>query len=157
MKSFNSKLLLIFVTLAVAGAFMSTGIYAGTKVDDVISMENAAYKHKKAIVKFTHKKHNEEYKVGCGDCHHDENNKPLELKAGDDVKGCIECHKNPGKAPAKDDAGNKLTDKQKREYHADAIHDNCIECHKADNKKKPADKPGTAPTKCTECHPKEGK
>lgn len=156
MKIFNTRLLLILVALAVAGAFMSTGIYAGTKVDDVITMENPAYKHKKAIVKFTHKKHNEEYKIGCGDCHHDENNKPVDVKLGDDVKGCIECHKKPGKAKAK--KGEKLTDKQQREFHANAIHDNCIGCHKDFNMKKTGKKTGgPTPTKCAECHPKAPK
>ena len=31
--------------------------------------------------------------IGCGECHHDKDNKPLNnLKIGDDVQNCIECH-----------------------------------------------------------------
>ena len=64
--------------------FASVALYAGTTVQDVIRMEND-YEHKKAIVEFTHKKHAEDYAVAnpelyknnCGECHHDENNKPL--------------------------------------------------------------------------------
>ncbi len=61
-------------------------------------MDNKAYsEHTKSISTFSHKKHNEEYKIGCGECHHDAKGKPLnDLKLGDDVQGCIECHKIPG-------------------------------------------------------------
>ena len=53
-------------------------------------------KHTKGIVNFEHRKHQEDFKVECGECHHDQNNKPLKnLKAGDEVKKCIECHKKP--------------------------------------------------------------
>ena len=154
MKLFNTKLIMILFILAVAGAFISNGIYAGTEVKDEIKMENPAYKkHSKGIVTFTHKKHNEEYKLGCGECHHDKDNKPLnDLKMGDDVKNCIECHKIAGKAKSTKD--KKLTDKEKREYQADAIHDNCVDCHKEFGKKNP-DKKDAAPTKCNDCHPKD--
>ena len=140
--------------IALTGVFAATGIYAGTEVKDEIVMENPAYKHKKGIVTFTHKKHHEEYKLGCGECHHDKDGKPLnDLKMGDDVQGCIECHKKPGKAKSSKD--NKLTEKEEREYHANALHDNCIGCHKDDNKKKTGKTAGPAPTKCNDCHPKD--
>ncbi len=156
MKIFSTKLMLILTILAIAGVFMSSSSSAGTNVDDVIRMENPTYKHKKAIMEFTHKKHNEEYKISCGECHHDKDNKPLDLKLGDDVQGCIECHKKPGKAKAK--KGEKLTKEQKREHHADAIHDSCIGCHKKFNMKKTGKKTnGPTPTKCKECHPKPAK
>jgi hypothetical protein len=137
--------------------FLSTAMYAGTTVQDVIRMENKAYsKHTKGIVEFSHKKHMEDYKAGCGECHHDEKGKPLDgLKAGAPVQGCIECHKIPGEAPKGKDAP-KLTKQQSLEYHADAVHDNCRECHKKFNKEKglKAKDPGYAPTACTQCHPK---
>ena len=141
--------------IALTGVFAATGIYAGTEVKDEIPMDNPAYKkHKKSIVTFTHKKHHEEYKLGCGECHHDKDGKPLnDLKIGDDVQGCIECHKKPGKAKSSKD--KKLTDKEEREYHANALHDNCIGCHKEDNKKKTGKTSGPAPTKCNDCHPKD--
>ena len=155
MKQFSTKLIVVLFVIALTGVFAATGIYAGTEVKDEIVMENPAYKkHTKGICTFTHKKHNEEYKIGCGECHHDQDNKPLnDLKLGDDVKNCIECHKKPGKAKSGKD--QKLTEKEEREYHANAIHDNCIGCHKEDNKKKTGKPAGPAPTKCNDCHPKD--
>jgi hypothetical protein len=144
----------------VALMFAAGPIYAATTVDDVIKMENKAYKeHEKGIVTFSHKKHNEEYKVGCGECHHDDKGKPLnDLKMGDDVKNCIECHKTPGKMPGsvkKELREKKASKKEKKakemEYHAEALHENCISCHKDYNKK---NKTKAAPQSCTKCHPK---
>ena len=120
---------------------------------DVITMKNPAYaKHKKGIVLFTHKKHIEEYKAGCGECHHDDKGKPLNhLKTGDNVQNCIECHKIPSERPKGKDAP-KLTKKQRLDYHAEAIHYNCKDCHKKFNKKNKTKK---APTTCKKCHPKK--
>lgn len=136
--------------------FLTTSLYAGAEVADVIKMEDKAYEtHKKGIVRFTHKNHAEEYKIGCGECHHDENNKPLDnLSECDKVQKCIECHKKPAMIKGKEAKG--LTKEQKREYHANAIHDNCKTCHKKFNKEKglkSKDK-GAAPTTCKACHPK---
>lgn len=147
----RKKSLMVMVIFGIAALFVATVIYAGTTAPDVVKMENKAYAHKKGVVSFTHKKHTTDYKAACGDCHHDANNKPLALKAGDNVQGCIECHKKPGEAPKGKDAP-KLNKKQKREYHAEALHDNCKDCHKEFNKKT-----GTkaAPTTCAKCHPKK--
>jgi hypothetical protein len=151
--------------------FATTGIYAGMEVPDEIKMENPAYeKHKKSIMMFSHKKHAEEYakdnpdfyKKKCGECHHDEDNKPLEnLKAGDDVKNCIECHSKPGEVDKKTKADwkkkkikKKEKDKLARQWHAEALHDNCRGCHKTFNKK---NKTKAAPTTCLKCHPKKTK
>lgn len=143
-------------SLCIAGMIM-----AGTTVPDVIKMEDTkAYKkHTKAIVEFTHKKHIEDYKIGCGECHHDKNGKPLDLKAGDDVQKCVDCHK-PGKAKlTKEQKESMSRDEQKAyklSYHYGAIHANCLDCHKDYNKEKTGKKTqGPAPTKCTECHPKQ--
>lgn len=127
----------------------------GGAAHDVIAMENPAYaKHTKGIVQFTHKKHYTEYKAACGDCHHDENAEPLkDLKEGDAVQGCIECHPKASKAP-KPKQGEKMSDSEKMEYHAEALHANCIDCHKEHNKK---NNTKAAPTSCTTCHPKEKK
>ena len=148
----RSKLLIIFV-IVVAALFTAGIINAGNTVQDVIKMENPAYaKHKKSILMFSHKKHIEEYKAGCGDCHHDENNKPLkDLKLGDDVRNCIECHKIPGERPKGKNAP-KLNKKERLAYHAEAIHYNCKGCHKKYNRK---NKTKTAPTTCKKCHPKK--
>jgi hypothetical protein len=161
----KGTVLVVMLILATAVMFVSTGLYAGTKAPDVIKMQNKAYaKHTKPIVTFEHKKHMEVYTKanpklypnGCGDCHHDQNGKPLkDLKAGNEVKSCIECHKEPGQKPAKE----KLDKKEKiKKYQAEAIHENCGGCHSDFNKAKKlksSDK-GAAPTKsrCKDCHKK---
>jgi len=152
----SKRYLLIIAVVGIASLFLATAIYAGTTVADCVKMENKAYaKHKKSIVTFTHKKHNEEYKAGCGECHHDADNKPLnDLKMGDEVQNCIECHTKAGRPPKAKKGASKLSKKEKMEYHAYAIHVNCKGCHKVANKKS-----GTkaAPTSCAKCHPKKKK
>jgi cytochrome c553 len=149
----KSKSLLVTAIIGIVTLFLAAGLYAGSTVPDVIKMQND-YEHKKGIVEFNHAKHVSEYKAGCGDCHHDENNKPLtDLKAGDDVKKCIECHNKPGEKP-KGKGAPKLSKSEELQYHAEALHDNCKGCHKAYNKK---NKTKAAPTTCTKCHPKTKK
>ena len=153
----------IAVISGIAALFLVGGILAGTDVPDVITLKNKAYKkHKKGIVEFTHKKHMDEYakkapdlyKNGCGECHHDEDNKPLvNLKEGDDVQNCIECHKKPSERPKGKDKP-KLSKKERLAYHAEALHYNCKGCHKKYNK---MTKKKTAPTTCKKCHPKKKK
>ena len=134
----------------------------GIVFPNTIIMNNKAYaKHTKGIQTFTHKKHAKDYvekypelnKNGCGSCHHDKDNKPLSnLKEGNDVQNCIECHKKPGYIQGKEAKG--LTKEQKLEYHANAIHDNCKGCHKEFNKKmnlKTKDE-SAAPVTCKTCH-----
>lgn len=140
----------------VAGACLvlfSAWVIAGTTVPGVIKMDTKGYtEHTKGIVEFNHKKHVEEYKNTCGECHHDKDGKPLaNLKAGDNVQGCIECHKIPGEKPKGKDAP-KLTEKEVLQYHAEAMHQNCQGCHKEYNKK---NNTNTAPTTCVKCHPKK--
>jgi len=160
----NKKHLITTAIIGVAILFISAGIYAKS-VPDVIPLADPAYKkHKKGVVKFEHKKHWDDYskeypefyKNGCGECHHDDKGKPLaELKDGDDVQKCIECHKIPAEAPKGKKAKKKLSKKEKiKEYHAEALHANCKGCHKKFNKKY---KPKKAPTTCTKCHPKKKK
>jgi hypothetical protein len=152
----------IAALVGLATVFIAAGIYAGTEVPDVITMQNKAYdEHTKGIVEFTHKKHVEEYKAACGDCHHDDQGKPLtDLQWGDSVDTCITCHKIPGTVPGelkKEWRANKVPkaeqDKRELEYHAEAVHQNCITCHKDFNKK---NNTKAAPVTCTTCHPKQG-
>jgi hypothetical protein len=158
------KYLRISVVVVLATLFIAAGIYAKA-VPDVIPLQDPAYKkHKKGVVKFEHKKHWDDYakeypefyKNGCGECHHDKDNKPLtELKEGDEVQKCIECHKIAAEAPKGKKAKKKLSKKEKiKDYHAEALHANCRVCHKKFNKKY---KPKKAPTTCTKCHPKTKK
>ncbi|RJQ79344.1 MAG: cytochrome C [Desulfobacteraceae bacterium] len=134
--------------VAVLSLMIAAGIYAAT-VPDVIEML-APYEHTKGPVTFTHKKHVDDYKIACGDCHHDDKGQPLTaLKTGDPVKKCFDCHSKPGEIKGKEAKG--LSDKDKRAYHANAVHDNCIDCHKKFNKGKD---PKPAPQVCKDCHPK---
>ena len=143
--------------IAMVTFFMVAGIHAVTTVQDVIKLETKAYKnHKKPVVVFNHREHQEKYKqqypeffkTKCGECHHDKNNKPLKsLKAGDEVKKCIECHKKASFAKGKKAKG--LSKKQKLEFHANALHQNCKDCHREVNKKT-AKK--SAPVTCKSCH-----
>jgi hypothetical protein len=165
-----NKKLLVLVIVGCAALFVAAGIYAKT-IPAVIELNDPAYKvHKKGVVHFEHGKHQKEYaekypefyKNGCGDCHHDKDNKPLsDLKEGDDVQKCIECHKIPSEVPKKlkkewrkKKVKKAEQKKVKLEYHAEALHINCRDCHKAFNKKY---KPKKAPTTCTKCHPKKKK
>lgn len=153
----GKKMLTLFMAAGVALIFSSPGLYAGTKVDDVIKMETKEYaEHTKGIVEFSHKKHAEDYKLNCGECHHDATGKPLTLKMGDDVQRCVECHKETEKIK-----GEKIGKKEKIiKYHEEAIHANCIDCHKTHNisLNDPTDPKGTkgpAPASCAKCHPKK--
>ncbi len=150
----SKRSLMVMVIAGVCSLFIASAVYAGTAIDPMIKMENKKYaKHKKSIVDFSHKKHSETYGIGCGECHHDATGKPLgDLKLEDNVQNCIDCHKKPGRKPRAKKGAPKLTQAQKLEYHAEAIHLNCISCHKKSNKKS-----GTkaAPTSCTKCHPKK--
>lgn len=149
----TKSLMLVLLIVGIATLFISASIFAGTTVSDVIKMETKGYeKHEKGAVAFSHKKHAEEYKAGCGDCHHDAKGKPLaNLKAGDKVQSCIECHKKPGEKPKGKDVP-KLSNKEELEYHAEALHKNCQGCHKEFNKKNNSK---AAPTTCAKCHAKK--
>ncbi len=141
--------------IAIAGGIMAAlvfgafGIMAG-QFPETIKMENPAYKrHTKRIVVFYHAKHVQDFKLACGECHHDENHKPLNhFKAGDTVQGCIECHTKPGLPPRGRNA-TKLTKTQRLEYHAEALHTSCRGCHKKVNKTNHTNK---APIACNKCH-----
>lgn len=140
-----SKKFLVIMAVVFSFLFVSAGLYAGTSVDDVVKMNDPIYKkHKKGICEFTHKKHSEDYKIDCGECHHDAKGKALTLKMGDEVQKCSECHKETKKPK-----GEKLSKKEKIiKYQKEALHANCITCHKKEKK---------GPKKCAECHPKKKK
>lgn len=149
----NKKLITRLLAAGFAVMFVATGLYAGTAVKETFKMKDPGYKkHKKGIVTFTHKKHAEDYGISCGECHHDDKGKPLDLKMGDDVQKCSECH-----TKFKKDKKNK----KDIMVHENAMHQNCVTCHKEFNKKKnPKDKKGMkgpAPASCTKCHPKKKK
>lgn len=125
--------------------------FAGTEVKDTFEIETREIKNRKKgppkfkLVTFTHKKHAKDYNISCGTCHHDKEKKPLDLKPGDDVQRCVECH-----TKLKKDKKNKK-DIMVLE---NAMHGNCITCHKATNIKSgdPKGRKGPAPASCGKCH-----
>ncbi len=149
----NKKTIILLFVTAIGLFFIVTGIQAGTEVKDTFIMEDKGYKKRKKgppkfeLLEFTHKKHNEEYKISCGECHHDKDNKPLDLKVGDDVQKCGECHDK-----FKKDKENK----KDIMVHENAMHGNCVGCHKEINIKDgdPKGKKGPAPATCKKCHKK---
>lgn len=144
------SLALMVAALLALSLLTAAAIYAGTAPAEI--KMSSPYEHKKPISVFTHQKHTVDYKLTCGECHHDDKGQPLtKLKDGDPVQKCFECHKKPGELKGKEAKG--LSDKELRAYHANAVHDNCVGCHKTFNMEN-KDKGKTAPQKCEECHPK---
>jgi len=161
------KIFIVAVLCGFASLMIAAEVRSDKDAQDIIRFDNKAYKtHKKGIAVFNHKIHYEEYykkypelyTSPCGECHHDKDNKRLDnLKVGDEVQACIECHKKPDYMKGKKAKG--LSKEQKREYHANALHDNCKGCHKKYNKArklKSKDK-GYAPNTCKKCHPQDKK
>ena len=149
----NKKLITLLLAAGIAVIFVATGLHAGTEVKDTFTMEDPGYKKRKKgapkfkLVTFTHKKHAEDYKISCGECHHDDKGKPLDLKMGDDVQKCSASHNK-----FKKDKKNK----KDIMVHENALHGNCIGCHKELNKKAgdPKGMKGPAPASCGKCHVK---
>jgi hypothetical protein len=106
------------------------------EVPDLVVIEDQGYQSdRKGPVKFSHVKHNKEYKVSCDECHHLYKDGKNLWKEGDHVDKCVACHD-----PAEEkDRTIKLQS---------AFHNNCRGCHTEMNKqgKKAPDK------KCNDCH-----
>jgi hypothetical protein len=132
-------LLLAGVILSVT-MFVGVGVLVATNVPDEMSINSTVYdSDKKGPVKFTHKKHNVDYKVACTDCHHVIKDGKNVYKEGDPTQKCCECH-DPVKSEGK---VKKLML---------AFHKNCQGCHK--DLEKAGKK--TGPTrKCNDCHEKK--
>jgi hypothetical protein len=158
----NRSIWLIAVLAGLSVLFLATGIYAGKEVKDQFKIDTEGCENTKGLVEFSHKAHSvdyvkeypELYPNGCGDCHHDDQGKPLtDLKAGMEVQKCKDCHPKCGEPPKGKDAP-KLSKAEELEYIAEAYHESCRDCHrdyrKLTNKR-------NAPTTCTKCHPREKK
>jgi hypothetical protein len=112
-----------------------------TTPPEEIMIENTGYKtDKKGPVKFSHKKHHDQYKVACTECHHEYKDKKNVWKQGEPVKKCAECH----------DPKKKKGEVLKLNL---AYHKNCKNCHKKVDKEDSSKK---APfKKCNDCHQKK--
>jgi hypothetical protein len=117
----------------------------------IIEMKNeaAVSQHRMGIVRFTHEKHYrdqpEGHGIGCGECHHGAAGIPLaELKPGDTVQNCLECHSKKDRPKKPQDISDADWLAIRLEYYVEAMHDNCIKCHKEQG----------GPVKCADCHPR---
>ncbi|MCU0586978.1 MAG: cytochrome c family protein [Syntrophobacteraceae bacterium] len=83
----------VFVTfvLVLAGAF---AVVAADVKDELEIKAGLWATPTKAAVPFTHKKHAEEYKIPCADCHHVFKDGKNVWKEGDPVQKCEACHTN---------------------------------------------------------------
>lgn len=131
---------------------LTFAVLAFAAVSDVIVLQSKGYsEHTRKLVEFTHKKHVDDYKIACGDCHHDNKGKPLNnIKLDSKVEKCIDCHSIPGERPRGKEAP-QLSKAERLEYHAEAMHFNCRDCHRDHNK---AQNTKAAPTACNDCHTK---
>ena len=140
--------------LAVVGLMFSVALLglsgaAEQKAPEVIDIQAKLWsEHTKGPVNFDHKKHQEEYKIKCDQCHHVYKDGKNTWKEGDKVQKCEECHNEPTIKGEK-----KLPeDKQKLNLKI-AFHENCQGCHK-EMKKKDKAKYAKIPTTCIKCHTK---
>ncbi|MEJ5348249.1 MAG: cytochrome c3 family protein [Desulfosoma sp.] len=135
------------VCLAVA-LFVGALVAVAADAPDVITMNSTLWpSHTKSNVQFTHKKHAEDYKIACAECHHVYEGGKNVWKQGDPVQKCQECHNEPTIEGEK-----KLPPEQQKLNLKLAMHGNCQECHK---KLKAQNPQSTAPTTCVQCHPKK--
>ena len=133
----HKKFMTLLLVVLTGMLFLAVGALTAADAPDEINISNEGYKKDiKGPVKFSHKKHHEEYKVACTECHHDYQNGKNVWKEGDPVKKCGDCH-NPEKKQGK-------VDKLQNAYHK-----NCKDCHKDAEK---AGKKNAPYKKCNDCH-----
>jgi len=136
----KSRFLNLMLVVMVGVMFASVGALSAEECADApdeIMIDNEGYgSDKKGPVKFTHKKHAEEYDTACADCHHVFEDGKNVWKEGDPVQKCSECH-----AYEKSEG-----DAKKLQL---AFHANCKNCHKDAYKAGKKDAPFR---KCNDCH-----
>jgi len=143
----------VLVLVGVAAALiLNAGVtLAGDDCPDEVTIHSKLWtKDKYGPAKLSHKKHAEEYKVPCQDCHHVYKDGKNVWKKGDAVQKCDTCHTCVKTGKALKDAS---PEEQKLSLY-NAYHDNCKGCHQKYNKEHKDDATKKAPTKCTECHEK---
>jgi hypothetical protein len=136
----RKRILFLSAVIASMALFAGVGFIVATDVPDELSIKSDAFpKFKKGAVKFSHKKHNMDYKVACNECHHVYDGGKNVYKEGDPVQKCQACHD-----PVKSEGEVKKL--------MLAFHGNCQGCHK---ELKKAGKNTGPTTKCNDCHEKE--
>jgi cytochrome c553 len=146
----KSKWLAFLLVLMLVGfAAWVVGAAEQQKTPDTVTLQSTLWPQvTKGPVTLDHKKHNQEYKVACAECHHVYKDGKNVWKEGDPVKKCQECHNEPTIQMEK-----KLPPDQQKLNLKLAFHNNCQECHKK-YKKDHAD--SKIPVTCAGCHPKGG-
>jgi len=141
------KKLLVVVAVMGMALMYAVSSFAGSEFKDEFFIDKKPFKsEKKQAIPFAHKKHAEDYEISCGSCHHDDKGQEIaDLKMGDKVQNCVECHKE-GKASKK--KKEKSTDFMYGTMHDSKAAHSCVGCHKIGKK---------GPTKCADCHPKKKK
>jgi hypothetical protein len=138
----KDKHLTLIIAVLAGMLLLTVGALTAADVPDDIMIQSEGYtKDKKGPVKLSHKKHVDEYKVVCNECHHEYNEKGENTwKEGLPVKKCSACH------DPKEKKGKVM--KLQNAYHR-----NCKNCHKAYIKDHAESK---APyRKCNDCHEKK--
>ena len=134
--NYTPLILVLFICTVIGIAYASQEVADTFKID----YRDKFQKTIKPPVEFTHKKHHDEFKVACAECHHVYKDGKNVWQEGQEVQKCIECH-SPDKKEAK---AKKVLDLR------NAFHKNCQTCHKD------AVKQGKkAPVKCAQCHVQE--
>jgi hypothetical protein len=99
---------------------------------------------------FQHRKHFEEYGMGCGACHHDGDHEPITGYADDKPFACGDCHDEEGltRGPIAENAASHDDLISRR---VNVLHIRCIGCHKKINSERHAIR---MPEACRMCHTK---
>lgn len=146
----RKRTLSVMVAIGFASSLIVAAVLYAANMPEVMVLDSP-YEKTRSAVTFTHQKHIDDYKIGCGECHHDDQGKPLDdLKAGDPVQKCIDCHSKPGELRGREAQGKSQA--ELLAYHANAMHANCVDCHRDYNREKGE---RLAPATCLECHPRE--
>ena len=147
-------LTVLVVVVFMSGAALSGLVGAADKQEAPETMDLLSTlwsEHTKGPVKFSHKKHHDEYKINCAECHHVYEDGKNIWKEGDKVQKCMECHNEPTIK------GEKKLPKDKQKLNLKlSYHTNCQGCHKK-LKKEDKKKYGKIPTTCIKCHTKSKK
>lgn len=123
--------------LLVAAAFVAGMLFTAAIAGEegTVLIQNEYSKRLKNPVTLAHKKHAEELKISCTECHH-----AWKKEERKEPQKCAECHKEKQEGKA---IGVKL-----------AYHKQCMNCHKERQKEGKAAGPTT---KCNDCHPSKAK
>lgn len=121
-----------FVCIGVLVAYAGIGLAAKAQDAPEVTVI-AECVAKQQPVKFNHKRHSRDRKIGCDICHHTD--KSLKADSAVEVKKCVVCHSQPGTRdmPGCSEAGMKRN----------LYHTKCMGCHV---------KSSRAPTMCKDCH-----